>query len=82
MGQLPLEGFDKALVAQVLVPLLRKLLVLVVEAYAVVEEAAFDVAPPLLDAEVIVALVERVEILFVDFKAHLGVPHEVAVLFP
>jgi hypothetical protein len=81
LGQLPLKGFKESLVAQVLVPMLRKLLVLVVKADVVIKEAAFDPAAPLRDAEVIVAVVECVEGLLVDLEAHLRVSHEVTVLF-
>ena len=63
---------SKALQSQVLVPMLPKLLVLVVEAEVLLEEAAFDAAAPLFDTEVSVAKIECFEGLCVDLEAHSG----------
>jgi hypothetical protein len=54
-GLLPLEGFKKALQTQVVVPRLGKAFVLLVKLNKVHVVAAYDVATPLFDGNVIVA---------------------------
>ena len=79
-----LEGFCEALQAQVVVPHLGETLVLLMEADEVDIVAALDCAAPLLYADVVVPVVEGVKVWSIrqpKLKTHLGVAHEVAVLF-
>jgi hypothetical protein len=61
-GLLPLEGFGEALQTQVVVPLPGELLVLLVQAGKVNVVAALDSAAPLLDSEIVITEVERLQV--------------------
>jgi len=78
------KSLDKALQAQVVVPCLGESLVLLVKLHKMHVVAAHDVTAPLLDAQIIVAKIERGQVRdsgHTKLEAHLRVAHEVAVLF-
>src|SRR5665213_1924587 len=80
----PVEGFDKALLGKVLIPQPSKRFVLVVEVAVKNVVVALDHAGELLDSEIVVAEVERSKVRSyrkAKLETHLGVTHEVAVLF-
>src|SRR5579859_5797224 len=83
-GLLSLEGFQKALQTQIVVPRPGKADVLFMQGDQMDIMAAHKSAAPLLDGNVVVAPVPRIKVrdsLRAKLEAHLRVAHEVAVLF-
>ena len=83
-GRLSIKGFDKALTAEVLAPQRRKLPVLVVQLVGEDVVITFYRAAPLLDSEIVIAVVEGVEVRpsrKTKLEAHLRVTDDTPVQF-
>ena len=83
-GLLSCEGFEKALIAQILIPQHRKLPVLVIQFVGEEVLVTLDRAAPLLDSEIVIAVVEGVEVRpsrKSKLEAHLRVTDDIPVQF-